>query len=191
MPTYRRAYVPGGSFFLTLVTYNRKPLFTASHNVARLRSALTVVQQQYPFEIVAAVVLLEHLHFIWTLPPGDPDFSKRIGRLKVLFTQSMRGRRKTPQDVSQSRLNHRESDVWQRRFWEHTIRDEWDFQRHMDYIHYNPVKHELATCPHRWVYSSFGRWVRQGAYTADWCCKCDGRKTKPPNFSDIEETVGE
>ena len=191
MPTYHRAYVPGGTFFLTLVTYNRKPLFADSHNVVRLRNALSTVRHEHSFEIAAAVVLPDHVHFLWTLLPGEPNFSKRIGRLKVLFTQSLQGRLMTAHDVSQSRLSHRERDVWQRRFWEHTIRDEKDFQQHVDYIHYNPVKHELTTCPHRWAYSSFARWVRQGAYTAAWCCTCGGRKIKVSNFSAIEGTVGE
>jgi putative transposase len=122
MPTYHRAYVPGGTFFLTLVTYN-KLLLANSHNVTLLRNALAKVRQEHSCEIVAAVVLPDHVHFLWTLPPADPDFSKRLGRLKVLFTQSLRGRHMTLHDVSQSRLSHRESDVWQRRFWEHTISD--------------------------------------------------------------------
>jgi putative transposase len=191
MPTYRRAHVPGGTFFLTLVTYKRAPLFTESSNVTRLRRVLSVVKQQHPFEIVAAVVLPDHLHFVWALPAADPDFSTRVGRLKALFTQSLRGQQGAPQHASSSRLTHRESDVWQRRFWEHTIRDEHDFRQHLDYIHYNPVKHGLAKCPHLWTYSSFERWVKHGAYTADWCCVCDSRQTRAPNFTDIEKMVGE
>ena len=191
MPTYRRTYVPGGTFFLTLVTYNRLPLFTGSHNVALLRCVLARARQEYPFEVVAAVVLPDHLHFLWTLPAGDPDFSKRVGRLKALFTQLLRGRRVVPKGVSRSRLNHHESDVWHRRFWEHTIRDERDFRHHLDYIHYNPVKHGLTTCPHLWAYSSFERWIQHGAYTADWCCSCEGRRGEMPDFTAIAGTVGE
>ena len=191
MPQYRRAYVPGSTFFLTLGTYNRMPLFADPHNISRLRSALATVRQEHPFETVAAVVLPDHLHFLWTLPLTDSDFSKRVGRLKVLFTQALQKQQRAPQDISPSRLSHRESDVWQRRFWEHTIRDEHDFQQHLDYIHYNPVKHDLVTCPHLWVYSSFGRWVQHRAYAAEWCCTCNGRQTSAPDFTDIEETIGE
>ncbi len=191
MPQYRRAYVPGGTFFLTVVAYNHMPLFADPHNISRLRGALATVRQEHPFEIVAAVVLPDHLHFLWALPPTDPDFSQRVGRLKVLFTHSLQRQRGTPQDLPPSRLSHRESDVWQRRFWEHTIQDERDFQRHLDYIHYNPVKHGLTTCPHLWAHSSFGCWVQQGAYIADWCCTCNGRQTGVPDFTDIERTVGE
>jgi putative transposase len=92
-----------------------------------------------PFEITATVVLPDHLHFLWTLPPNDWDYSRRVGRLKVLFTQALRGTEALPQDVSVSRQKHRESDVWQRRFWEHTITNESDLARHFDYLHYNPV----------------------------------------------------
>jgi len=191
MSDYRRAYVPGGTFFLTLVMYNRLSLLADSRNISQLRRALVTVRQEHPFEVIAAVVLPDHLHFLWTLPPSDPNFSKRVGRLKVLFTQSLQGQPIVPQNVSHSRLSHRESNVWQRRFWEHTIRDERDFQQHLDYIHYSPVKHGLTPCPHLWAYSSFGRWVQQGAYAVDWCCTCDGRQASAPDFTEIEETVGE
>lgn len=191
MPEYRRAYVPGGTFFLTIVMYNRIPLFSEPENVSRLRKAVADVKSEMPFEIVGAVILPEHMHFIWTLPPNDTAYSKRVGRLKVLFTQSLRGRRQLPKNVSSSRRKHRESDVWQRRFWEHTISDEEDFEQHLDYIHYNPVKHGLVSCPHLWPYSSFHRWVQKGGYTADWCCTCHGRQVQEPDFTKIADRVGE
>ncbi len=191
MSNYRRAYVPGGTFFITLVTHNRRPLFADADNVARLRRALIRIRQEQPFEVVAAVVLPDHLHFVWTLPAADPNFSKRVGRLKVLFTQSFSGRQASPPNRSFSRIKHRESDVWQRRFWEHTIRDDHDFQRHLDYIHYNPVKHGLVRCPHAWEATSFRRWVQNGGYSADWCCTCDGQQRSVPDFGAMEKTVGE
>jgi putative transposase len=135
MSDYRRAIVPGGTFFLTLVTYRRTPLFSESENVFRLRVAVAQMLTERPFEIIGAVVLPEHIHFLWRLPPNDSDYSQRVSRLKVLFTRSLRGYRALPQTVSASRHKHRESDVWQRRFWEHTIRDEVDLQRHLDYLH--------------------------------------------------------
>src|SRR5207249_9380403 len=97
MSDYRRAYVPGGTFFLTLVMYNRLSLLADSRNISQLRRALVTVRQEHPFEVIAAVVLPDHLHFLWTLPPSDPNFSKRVGRLKVLFTQSLQGRPIVPQ----------------------------------------------------------------------------------------------
>ena len=191
MPEYRRVYVPGGTFFLTLVTYNRTTLFAKPENISRLRSALATVKSEMPFEIEGAVVLPDHIHFLWTLPPGDTNYSKRVGRLKVLFTRALRGRGKLPQHVSASRRRHRESDVWQRRFWEHTIRDEQDLKQHLDYIHYNPVKHNLVSCPHLWSHSSFDTWVRKGGYPADWCCAHHGKPSQPPDFTKIADIVGE
>lgn len=116
MPRYRRAFVPGGTFFLTLVTYNRTPLFANEENISRLRAALVTVKSEMPFEIEGAVILPDHLHFLWTLPSDDTNYSARVGRLKVLFTRAFRGKGKLPQNVSASRQTHRESDVWQRRF---------------------------------------------------------------------------
>lgn len=134
------------------------------------------VKTEMPFEITGAVILPEHLHVMWTLPPNDSNYSKRVGRLKALFTQSLRGKRGEPlEPISSSRQRHHESDVWQRRFWEHTIRDEADWVRHLHYVHYNPVKHGLVSCPHLWMFSSFERYVRMGMVEADWGCCCGGR----------------
>jgi putative transposase len=156
-----------------------------------LRTAVAKIKAEKPFEIVAAVVLSDHLHFIWQLPPDDFNYSQRVSRLKVLFTRSLRGKSALKQPVSVSRRKHRESDVWQRRFWEHAIRDEADLQQHLDYIHYNPVKHGLVSCPHLWEYSSFTKWVRQGRYPQDWGCVCGGREFKSFDFSEISGRVGE
>ncbi|PSB07631.1 transposase [filamentous cyanobacterium CCP1] len=190
MPDYRRVYLPGHTVFLTLVTYNRTPLFANSENVDRLRWAAATLRTEMSLEMMAAAILPDHVHFLWTLPPGDSDYSKRVGRLKVLFTRSLRGRGMLPEQVSRSRQKHRESDVWQRRFWEHTIRDEMDWQRHLNYLHYNPVKHGLVACPHQWAYSSFDRYVQNGLYEADWGCQCGGRV---PRFElgEMEMNVGE
>ncbi|MBR8835769.1 MAG: transposase [Stigonema ocellatum SAG 48.90 = DSM 106950] len=191
MPEYRRAYVPGGTFFLTLVTYQRNPLFSDPENIFCLRHAVATVRCEMPFDVTGAVILPDHIHFLWTLPVGDQAYSKRVGRLKVIFTQSLRGKGVLPQNVSNSRRKHHESDVWQRRFWEHTIRDEADFEKHLNYIHYNPVKHSLVSCPHLWEYSSFHRWTQQGMYTNDWCCVCSGVKVQVRDFGEIIEKVGE
>jgi putative transposase len=174
LPNYRRAYVPGGLVFLTVVTYRRAPILDGPVNVARLRQALGQVMREAPFRILAAVVLPDHAHFLWLLPQGDADYSRRVGRMKVLFTRSLPGRGVSRLGVSRSRHRHRESDVWQRRFWEHTVESEEELEGLMDYIHYNPVRHGLTLCPHLWPYSSFGRWVRAGLYPEHWGCCCDG-----------------
>ena len=111
MPEYRRVYVPGGTFFITLVTYQRKPLFSNIENISKLRGAVATVRFQMPFEIIGAVVLPDHIHFLWTLPADDQAYSKRVGRLKVLFTHSLRGKGTLLQNISNSRFKHRESDV--------------------------------------------------------------------------------
>ena len=191
MPEYRRIYVPGGTFFITLVTYQRKPLFSNPENISKLRHAVATVRSEMPFEIVGAVVLPNHIHFLWTLPADDLAYSKRVGRLKVLFTQSFRGKGALHKNTSSSRAKHRESDVWQRRFWEHTIRNEADFERHLDYIHYNRVKHGFVSCPHLWEYSSFDRWVQKGMYKNDWCYGCCNQELAVPDFIGISEKAGE
>lgn len=184
VPEYRRAYCPGGTFFLTLATHQRHDIFASTQNIGRLRRIMAAVRGERPFEIVAAVILPDHLHFLWMLPEGDADFSCRVGRVKALFTRAMReesaGRASPAEPQSASRSRHRESDLWQRRSWEHTIRDETDWRHHMDYIHYNPVKHVLARCPHAWPHSSFHHWVKTGGYDPDWCCVCRGAPAIAP-----------
>ena len=191
MPNYRRAYVPGGTVFLTIVTYRREPLLEGQENMGLLRRALRQVVREAPFRVPAAVVLPDHVHFLWCLPRGDADYSRRVGRMKVLFTRSLRGAGAPVTGVSQSRLTHRESDVWNRRFWEHTIEDEGDFERHLDYIHYNPVKHGLVSCPHLWPFSSFLRWARAGLYPEEWGCCCEGRRPVPPGLIRLDGVAGE
>ena len=174
MPNYRRFYVPGGTYFFTIVTYQRQPIFANPENISRLRKAIATIKSEMPFTIIGAVVLPDHLHFIWQLPPGDTDYSKRIGKMKVLFTQSLPKSEIPQQANSVSRLKHRESNIWQRRFWEHTIRDEQDLENYLNYIHYNPVKHNLVSCPHLWQYSSFHYWVKNQLLDNDWACVCNG-----------------
>ncbi|ACK66834.1 conserved hypothetical protein [Rippkaea orientalis PCC 8801] len=191
MSNYRRSYLPGGVFFLTLVTYHRLPLFSKAENVSLLRKAIAKMRTENPFEITAAVILPDHLHFIWSLPPDDSNYSQRVSRLKVLFTRSLQKKRLLSVDISASRRKHRESNIWQRRFWEHTIRNDDDLQKHLDYIHYNPVKHGLVSCPHLWEYSSFHKWVDQGNYQPDWGCCCGENSPQIPDFRDLENQVGE
>ncbi|WP_373510273.1 transposase [Thiocapsa sp.] len=155
---YRRAFVPGGSFFFTLVTAGRKPILQSEQTIATLREAFRRVRSKRPFTIDAIVILPDPLHCIWTLPPGDSDFSTRWRLVKTWFAKHC--------DDSPCPETGRE--VWQHRFWEHSLRDDTDVIRHVEYIHYNPVKHGYVTTPCHWPYSSFHRFVRDGLYPADW-----------------------
>ncbi len=191
MSNYRRFYVPGGTYFFTIVTHQRKPYFDNYDNIDKLRTIVATVKKEMPFNIIGAVILPDHLHFLWTLPPNAQNYSKRIGRMKMLFTKSFRGNNALPETVSTSRQKHRESNVWQRRFWEHTIQDESELETYLNYIHYNPVKHGLVSCPHLWLYSSFHTWVKKDGYSSHWGCVCQGKLDKIPNFDNIKNYVGE
>jgi putative transposase len=166
MPDYRRAYVKGGVFFFTVVTCERRPLLNEESAVDLLRTSFKRVMAAYPFGIDAMVILPDHLHCIWVLPKDDSDFSLRWRLIKSAFSRSRP--RTSARDVSDSRLKKKERGIWQRRFWEHMIRDEEDLNSRRDYIHYNPVKHGLATSPGEWKHSSFHRFVKEGFYPPDW-----------------------
>ena len=178
MPDYRRAFVPGGTFFFTLCVHKHRRIFANETNVQLLRNAVHTVKTEWPFEIVGAVVLPDHLHWIWTLPPNDSNYSRRIGRIKAIFTRQLGEH--PDESTNSSRVRHRESEVWQRRFWEHAIRDQPDLENHLNYIHYNPVRHGWAKCPHQWKASSFRHWVAKNGYESNWCCACDNPMVKLP-----------
>ena len=173
---YRRANVKGGTYFFTVVTFNRVKIFTNPKNVDLLRSAIREVMQKHPFKIDAFVLLPDHLHCIWTLPPHDSDFSKRWRLIKSYFSRNMdrkavgwvEERNPTNVPFSASRQKKKEKPIWQRRFWEHFIRNQQDLNQHIEYIHYNPVKHGLTKAPVEWVYSSFHRYVDRGIYDLKW-----------------------
>lgn len=163
MKTYRRNFVPGGSFFFTLNLAERRLKLLTDH-IGALRAAFRQVRQRHPFEVDAIVVLPDHLHAVWSLPEDDADFATRWRLIKTVFSRALpKGER-----VSASRIAKGERGIWQRRYWEHTIRDEADFARHVDYIHFNPVKHGIVARVVDWPYSSFHRYVRQGLLVADW-----------------------
>ena len=161
---YRRNQKPGACYFFTLVTYQRQPLLTQT-NIDRLRLAFKREIQKRPFNIDAIVILPDHLHTLWQLPEHDHDYSIRWSNIKRFFSTGCEQPQTT---IPKSRLNKREKTVWQRRFWEHTIRDEDDWRRHMDYIHYNPVKHGHVQSPKDWPYSSFNQCVAKGWYEDNW-----------------------
>ncbi|MBK1722644.1 REP-associated tyrosine transposase [Thiocystis violacea] len=173
MADYRRHYQPEACYFFTLVTAERSPLLT--EHIAHLRRAFRIGIQRYPTEIQAIVILPDHLHTIWRLPPADIDFSTRWMVIKRLFSTGL-----DAQPCSASKTRKREKGIWQRRFWEHCIRDEEDWRRHMDYIHYNPVKHRYCQAPIEWPHSSFRRAVAAGLYLPDW------GSTPPPDIPGLD-----
>ncbi|MEK9149534.1 MAG: transposase [Candidatus Desantisbacteria bacterium] len=165
MSNYRRLYREGGIYFFTVVTYKRRRILIEEDNINLLRCAFKEAIKQHPFEIKAIVVLPDHLHCVWTLPLNDLDFSVRWKKVKTIFSRDYKG---SLPEKSESMLDKQEKGVWQRRFWEHCIRDQDDYKRHLDYIHYNPVKHGLVSKAIDWPYGSFKQYVAQGIYSADW-----------------------
>jgi len=163
---YRRARIKGGTYFFTIVTHNRRQFLCQPENVELLRNSLLYVMQRHKFEIDAFVLLPDHLHCIWTLPEGDDDFSTRWQLVKRYFSQHCESQYKSYVSVSREKKN--EQAIWQRRFWEHVIRDNEDYIKHVDYIHYNPVKHGYTKSPKDWEYSSFHKYVRAGMYDEMW-----------------------
>ena len=163
MPDYRRWRVAGGTYFFTVNLLERR-LDTLVRHVDALREAVRVTRRERPFHIDAWVVLPDHMHCVWTLPPGDDDFSNRWKAIKIRFVQALpRTERR-----SKVRMAKGERGVWQRRFWEHVIRDEVDYARHVDYVHWNPIKHGLVRRLVDWPYSTFHRYVESGIYPPDW-----------------------
>ena len=191
MPNYLRAFLPGGTFFLTLVTERRVPIFAAESARSMLHDAFARCGQLHPFTLDAIVLLPDHVHLVITLPQADADFSTPLANIKSNFTRRYLAAGGIEQSRSSSRLRQRARGVWQRRFWEHTVRDENDLHRHFDYIHYNPVKHGYAPCPHAWPHSSFHRFAADGLYERLWCCQCEGRVVELLAFDDIAQSVGE
>jgi len=169
MANYRRNFIPGASYFFTLNLADRRLALLTEHIVA-LRGAFRRTRMRHPFAIEAIVILPDHLHAIWTLPRDDQDFATRWRLIKSDFSRAIpRG-----ESVSASRASKGERGIWQRRYWEHTLRDERDFSRHVDYIHFNPVKHGYVDRVKDWHYSSFHHLVRIGVYPDDWA----GRATE-------------
>ena len=163
MTTYRRNFISGGCFFFTVNLADRRLQLLTEH-IDILRSAFRDTRQAHPFTIEAMVVLPDHLHAVWTMPEGDADFATRWRLIKTNFSRHL----SVSERISESRSAKGERGIWQRRYWEHTIRDETDFARHVDYIHINPVKHGLVTRVRDWPYSSFHRMVKLGVLPEDW-----------------------
>lgn len=179
MPNYRRAR-EGQSYFFTVVTRDRQPVLCEAPVRRLLREVVQELKANRPFAIDAWVLVPDHLHCIWTLPEGDTDYSARWGWLKKEVTKRLRDlaapvpagtARPTVECHSNAGLESLAAaspSLWQSRFWEHQIRDEWDFANHCDYIHYNPVKHGLVRRAGDWPWSTFHRFVRNGLYSGNW-----------------------
>ncbi len=167
MPNYRRLY-GGSAYFFTVVTYNRIPILAVEESRQILHQVWEIVRERHPFTTVAICLLPDHIHAIWTLPESDNDYSMRWKEIKRQFTHRYLPRVGSGEERSLSRKKRSEAAIWQRRFWEHTIVDDDDLARHVDYIHFNPVKHGLVRQVKDWPWSSFHRYTREGYYNAEW-----------------------
>lgn len=164
MPDYRRAWHPGGTWFFTVNAFERQGNDLLARHIAFLRDVVSRVRHDHPFKIHGWVVLPDHLHCIIELPPGDTDFALRWRLIKAGFSKAL------PKDERRSAVRQArgERGLWQRRYWEHLIRDERDYAAHMDYVHFNPVKHGHVNRVADWPYSTFHRLVAEGVYPLDW-----------------------
>jgi len=207
VPNYRRVRVPGGTFFSTVVTWERHPIFADEAARTMLGNAFRAARAARPFTIDAVCLLPDYLHALWTLPDGDADYTTRWAQIKGRFSHDYLSQKRVLSGQAptyggagpvlsgqaptyagrvragrvEPRRNRGEVGVWQKRFWEHRIRDEADLRRHVDYIHYNPVKHGYAGRPADWPLSSFHRYVRLGLYEATW------GETEPANLAAVSE----
>jgi putative transposase len=181
MSRYRRATTAGATYFFTVVAYRRQTIFCDEVFRNALRAAITAVRVTHPFVIDAWVLLPDHLHCVWTLPDGDADFTTRWKLIKRAVSVACREDYRSAELMTASKIKHRESTIWQRRFWEHQIRDDLDLQRHADYIHFNPVKHGHVKRAVDWPHSTFHRNVQQGIYLPEW----------PGSSDDVKLDAGE
>ena len=163
MPQYLRARIEGGVYFFTITLADRSSDLLVRH-IEHLRKVYKVVEDRHPFETIAICVLPDHMHAVWSLPSGDSNFPVRWSQIKSAFSREF----PATNVRSASKAAKRDKGIWQRRYWEHTIRDDRDYAAHMDYIHFSPVKHGLAKSVVDWPFSSFRRCVAAGLYPADW-----------------------
>ena len=178
MPEYRRVQLKGGIYFITVVTFERQPAFRNSIARQILRNARLDVARRFPFSTIAVCLLPDHIHTLIQCPETDADYPMRIREIKRLFTAGYKQQFGLRPASDASRRGKHEAVVWQRRYWEHTIRDENDLHAHLDYFHYNPVKHGLVENVRDWEWSSFHRYVRMGYYNEDWGSEIGGKDLK-------------
>jgi putative transposase len=178
MTNYRRPYVAGATYFFTVNCAERHDNRLLVERIDLLRHVFRKVKADHPFHIDAIVILPEHLHCIWTLPPGDSDYKTRWALIKAGFSRQI----PSGEWRSESRAKRGERGIWQRRYWEHLIRDDLDCRRHVDYIHWNPVKHGWVTRVMDWPHSSFHDGVKRGLFPPDWA-------GEPADMGDVGEPV--
>ncbi len=166
MSDYLRTHLNGSTYFFTVVTYMRYPIFKEATSINLLKKCFQNVMKIHLFNLDAIVILPDHLHTIWTLPEDESDYSTRWKQIKGSFSRSYGG--SNSRKITESMQKKGEKGIWQRRFWEHLIRNQEDFNRHCDYIHYNPVKHGLVNSPSEWEFSSLKKFVEKGIYNKDW-----------------------
>ena len=163
---YRRAHIENSKIFITIVTSKRRPILI--ENIDLLRNSFKQAKEKIKFEIDAIVILPDHLHMI-IQPEDNKIYPEIIKRIKVNFSRNIDTIKIEDYEESESRKNKKEKDIWQRRYWEHTITDEEDLHKYIDYIHYNPVKHGLVKQAKEWEYSTFDKYVKQRLYDENWC----------------------
>ncbi|MCH8044784.1 MAG: transposase [Planctomycetes bacterium] len=185
MSCFRRYFVPGATYFFTVVTAGRARLFADDRARTLLGEVYRQTNRSAAFETVAIVLLPDHLHAVWTLPAGDIDYSGRWKAIKARFTSRWLASGGSEEPVTDGYNRQRRRGVWQPRFIEHTIRDEADLHAHVDYIHYNPLKHRCAKAPNDWPWSSFHRYVKSGDYEVNW----GSTRQTTPDFSNIDENL--
>jgi putative transposase len=186
MPQYRRNFLAAGTYFFTCVLHRRRPILTTALGRNCLRSAIRKVRGDHPFEILAIVLLPDHWHSVWTLPSGDARYPLRWMRIKEEFTKAWLSAGGSEVCQSRSRSADRLRGVWQKRYWEQTVRDEADLERCVDYAHWNPKKHKLVSRVRDWKWSSFHRFARRGEYDLNW-----GTPDPNPGWDDPEGEVQE
>jgi putative transposase len=179
--------IPGETYYFTIVTYCRRPIFEREETIRLLGQSMRQVRNDAPFRTIAMVVLPDHLHCIWSLPRGDADYSTRWKRIKRAFTVSWieAGNDDDGWRVSEGRRARGERGIWQRRSWEHVVRNDQELEALCDYIHYNPVKHGYATRPADWPWSTFSRFLASGDYAWEW------GSTVPSSMGAVVSIVGE
>ena len=175
MANYRRAFVENSYLFLTVVTFNRCPILIS--HIDLLKESFHQSQQFFDYQIIGLVILPEHFHII-IKPKINHEYPRIMMSIKYHFSKNF----KPSEILIDSYIKKREKGVWQRRYWEHTIRNQDDLNRHLDYIHYNPVKHKLVSAVEDWKYSTFFEYLKRGYYEPHWGCTDDVTHISELNF---------
>ena len=178
MPNYHRDRTEGGTWFFTVVAFERRPIFCRERFRNSLNQSILKTRENHPFKINAWVLLPDHLHCVWTLPENDANFSIRWKLIKQYVSRDCQSTFRMQTEISAIKKMRRESSIWQRRFWEHRIQGEKDFENHLNYLHFNPVKHGLCQSPSQWPFSSFHKYQSRGVYSKDWAAM------EPPVYSE-------